>query len=253
MTAERLRALVTGASGGIGGAVCMMLAAAGFEVIGVGRSEARLLELVRRGAATDLQVRTMRCDVSDRDQVADVLRAAGAVDVLVHSAGITSSEPVLKVQLETWNEVIRVNATSALILAQGVLPGMKERGFGRLVFVASTLAHAGYPYTASYAASKHALVGLARVIAAELAGTHVTCNCVCPTYVRTPMTARTVTGLAAKARRDEHSVLSSMTAGPLGRLLEPDEVAEAVLYFASARSDAVNGQSLLLDGGALQR
>jgi len=131
--------------------------------------------------------------------------------------------------------------------------GMIERGDGRIVTVASIAGLAGMRYTAAYAASKHAAVGLMRATAAEVGGTGVTANAVCPAWVRTDITRRTVENIVEKTGRtaeEAEAELEQMT--PLGRLLEPEEVAAAVVFLASPEAAAINGQTLVLDGGGLQ-
>jgi NAD(P)-dependent dehydrogenase (short-subunit alcohol dehydrogenase family) len=130
---------------------------------------------------------------------------------------------------------------------------MLERGTGRVVTVASTAGRAGARYTAAYAASKHAAVGLMRAVAAEVTGTGVTANAVCPAFVRTDMTAASVERIvAATGRSDAEAEAALATAAPLGRLLEPEEVAFAVAFLAAPEAGAINGQTLILDGGGIQ-
>jgi NAD(P)-dependent dehydrogenase (short-subunit alcohol dehydrogenase family) len=130
---------------------------------------------------------------------------------------------------------------------------MVERGTGRIVTVASTAARAGLRYTAAYTASKHAAVGLMRAVAAEVAGTGVTANAVCPTYVRTEMTERSIARIVAVTERSEEEAEAALiSSSPLGRLLEPDEVAFAVAFLAAPEAGAINGQALVLDGGGIQ-
>ena len=146
-----------------------------------------------------------------------------------------------------------VNATGAFLCTRAVLPGMLERGSGRIVTVASTAGRAGARYTAAYTASKHAAVGLMRAVAAEVAGTGVTANAVCPAFVRTDMTARSVERIVARTGRSEADAEAALAeAAPLGRLLEPEEVAFAVAFLAAAEAGAINGQTLILDGGGIQ-
>jgi len=175
------------------------------------------------------------------------------VDVLVNNAGVSASADVARTTLEDWRAQIDVNATGAFLCTRAVLGGMRERGRGRIVTVASTAGLAGARYTAAYTASKHAAVGLMRAVAAEVAGSGVTANAVCPAFVRTDMTAASVERIAATTKRsnaEAESALAAMT--PLGRLLEPDEVAFAVAFLAAREAGAINGQTLVLDGGGIQ-
>jgi NAD(P)-dependent dehydrogenase (short-subunit alcohol dehydrogenase family) len=175
------------------------------------------------------------------------------VDVLVNNAGISASAPLSKTSLDDWRSQIEVNATGAFLCTRAVLPGMRERDRGRIVTVASTASHVGYRYTAGYTASKHAAAGLMRAVAAELAGTGVTANAVCPAFVRTDMTASSVARIqerTGRASADAEAALAA--ASPLGRLLEPSEVAFAVSFLAAPEAAAINGQTLVLDGGGIQ-
>ena len=215
--------VVTGGTRGIGRAVAERFAAD--RLIALGRAD---------------------CDVTDDAAVAETFERIGPVDVLVNSAGISASAPLARTSLEDWRSQIDVNATGAFLCTRAVLAGMLERGSGRVVTVASTAGRAGARYTAAYSASKHAAVGLMRAVAAEVAGTGVTANAVCPAFVRTDMTARSVERIVAATGRSEAE------AAPLGRLLEPEEVAFAVAFLAAPEAGAINGQTLILDGGGIQ-
>jgi NAD(P)-dependent dehydrogenase (short-subunit alcohol dehydrogenase family) len=224
--------VVTGGTKGIGKAVADRFAAAGERVEAVGRDQ---------------------LDVTDEGQVTAFFERLGRVDVLVNNAGLASGAPLARTTLDVWRAHFDVNATGAFLCTRAVVGGMIERGDGRIVTVASTAGLAGARYTAAYAASKHAAVGLMRATAAELAGTGVTANAVCPAWVNTAMTERTVANIVEKTGRtaeEARADLEAMT--PLGRLLEPDEVAAAVVFLASAEAAAINGQTLVLDGGGLQ-
>jgi NAD(P)-dependent dehydrogenase (short-subunit alcohol dehydrogenase family) len=173
--------------------------------------------------------------------------------VLVNNAGVASGASLARTTLDDWRTHFDVNATGAFLCTRAVVGGMIERGDGRIVTVASVAGLMGAPYTAAYASSKHAAVGLMRATAAEVAGTGVTANAVCPAYVDTDMTRRTVANIVEKTGRtpeDAQAALEAMT--QLGRLLEPDEVAAAVVFLASPDAAAINGQALVLDGGGIQ-
>jgi NAD(P)-dependent dehydrogenase (short-subunit alcohol dehydrogenase family) len=187
-------------------------------------------------------------DVTDEAQVARVLGEL-EVDVLVNNAGVSSSAPVHRTALEEWERQIAVNATGAFLCTRAVLPGMRERNRGRIVTVASVASVHGSRYTSAYTASKHAVLGFTRALATELAGTGVTANCVCPGYVRSDMTDATIANIEARTGKDGEAALVAMT--PLGRLIEPEEVAFAVRFFAADEAGAINGQTLLIDGGGV--
>ncbi len=189
-------------------------------------------------------------DVTDEEAVARVFGEIGDVDVLVNNAGVSSSAPLKRATLTDWERQLAVNATGAFLCTRAVIEGMKERGRGRIVTVASVASHHGSRYTSGYTASKHAVLGLTRSVAAELAGTGVTCNAVCPAYVRSDMTDTTIATIEARTGRDGEAALAAMA--PLGRLIEPQEVAFAVRFFAAEEAGAINGQSLIMDGGGVQ-
>jgi NAD(P)-dependent dehydrogenase (short-subunit alcohol dehydrogenase family) len=192
-------------------------------------------------------------DVTDEAAVQAFFERVGRVDVLVNNAGIGYGASLARTQLDDWRAHLDVNATGPFLCTRAVIEGMIERGDGRIVTVASIAGLVGPRYTAAYAASKHAAIGLMRATAAELAGTAVTANAVCPAYVDTDLTKRTVQNIVEKTSRtlEEARVeLEEMT--PLGRLLRPEEVAAAVVFLTSPEAGAINGQTIVLDGGGLQ-
>jgi len=192
-------------------------------------------------------------DVTDEEQVAAFFERLGRVDVLVNNAGIGVGASLARTTLDDWRAHLDVNATGAFLCTRAVLGGMIERGDGRIVTVASVAGLVGARYTAAYSASKHAAIGLMRATAAEIAGTGVTANAVCPAYVDTELTTRTIENIVAKTGRTAEQAQSELEAmTPLGRLLDPDEVAAAVVFLASPDAAAINGQALVLDGGGLQ-
>ncbi|HVK20824.1 MAG TPA: SDR family oxidoreductase [Actinokineospora sp.] len=219
--------VVTGGTRGIGAAIAARFRDDGDKVVAVGRAE---------------------CDVTSEDAVAAFF-AGMAVDVLVNNAGIATSAPVSRTSVADWRSQMDVNALGAFLCTRAVLPGMAERGSGRIITVASVAGLAGSKYTSAYTASKHAAVGLTRAVAAEVAGSGVTANAVCPGFVRTDMTAETIRRIEARTGKDGEAALAAMS--PLGRLIEPEEVAFAVGFLAAPEAGAINGQTLVLDGGGV--
>jgi NAD(P)-dependent dehydrogenase (short-subunit alcohol dehydrogenase family) len=192
-------------------------------------------------------------DVTDEAAVQAFFDELDRVDVLVNNAGVASGAPLVRTTLDDWRTHLDVNATGAFLCTRAVLGGMIERGDGRIVTVASVAGLVGARYTAAYSASKHAAIGLMRSTAAEVEGTGVTANAVCPAYVDTDMTRRTLDNIVARTGRTPgEAVVELERMTPLGRLLRPDEVASAVVFLASPEAVAINGQTLVLDGGGLQ-
>lgn len=224
--------VVTGGRKGIGAAIAERFRAAGDRVVAAGRDE---------------------CDVTDEPAVTAFFARIGMVDVLVNNAGVSSSAPLARTTLEDWQAQLAVNATGAFLCSRAVLADMRARDSGRIITVASTAGLSGSRYTAGYSAAKHAAVGLMRAIAAEVAGSGVTANAVCPAFVRTDMTRRSVDRIvAATGKTTEQAETALAATAPLGRLLEPGEVAFAVEFLAAPQAAAINGQALVLDGGGIQ-
>jgi NAD(P)-dependent dehydrogenase (short-subunit alcohol dehydrogenase family) len=247
-------AVVTGGAGGIGAAIVAELVRSRHRVVALGR-DAEALEALSLGVGTrgtGAGVGWRVCDVTSEEQVKAVFGELGTVQVLVNAAGVARTAPLQRTTLADWEHHFGVNATGSFLTMRAVLPGMRAAGSGRLICVASTAGRVGSPYTAAYTASKHAVVGLVRVVAAEVAGTGITSNAVCPTFTRTPMTDESVARIVEKTGLTEAEAERRLAdAAPLGRLLEPAEVAAAVGYLASDAAAAVNGQTLVLDGGGI--
>jgi NAD(P)-dependent dehydrogenase (short-subunit alcohol dehydrogenase family) len=241
--------VVTGGAKGIGLAVAHRFTALGDQVVALGRDEQALAAL-----AAELGARTVVCDVSDEEAVISTFGAIGDVDVLVNNAGISASAPVGRTTLEVWQRHFDVNVTGAFLCTRAVIDAMKARRSGSIITVASVSGLVGAPYVSAYTASKHAAIGLMRAVAAELAGTGVRANAVCPAYVRSEMTDRTIENIVKRTGRSADQAFDAIVGiTPLGRLIEPEEVADAVVYLASDASASINGQALMLDGGATQR
>lgn len=249
---EQRVCLVTGAGRGIGAAVARRLSEQGHRVVLTARSPGPLAAVA---AELPGPARTVTADVTD-PTAADRMFAAveqewGPVEMLVLNAGGAVSAPLVKTTDQDWARMLELNLTAPFRLLRRALPSMVERGWGRVVVIASIAAKRGEPYVAAYTASKHGVLGLVRSAASELAGTGVTVNAVCPAYVDTPMTAETIATISAKTGRSEEQARAKLAARqPHGRLITPAEVADAVLFCMAGPS--VNGQGINVDGGALQ-
>jgi NAD(P)-dependent dehydrogenase (short-subunit alcohol dehydrogenase family) len=195
----------------------------------------------------------VRCDVTDPSSVRALASAASrqgtAIDILINNAGMAHSAPLHKITLEDWERVFAVNATGTFLCTQAFVPGMLERGRGSVVNIASTAGLAGGRYIAAYAAAKHAVIGFTRSVAAELEGTGVTCNAVCPGYVDTEMTDQSVARVAARTGKSAEDALAAMlSASDQKRLITPEEVAQAVLKLCDPGGKRVNGTAVKITG-----
>jgi NAD(P)-dependent dehydrogenase (short-subunit alcohol dehydrogenase family) len=245
-------ALVTGAGRGIGRAVAIRLSTEGYRVALTARSEDELRETAGL-CASETQV--LPADITSTEAIDRVFSAVedvwGGVDVLVANAGSGTSAPLAKTTDEQWAAMLDLNLTAPFRCIRRAVPGMLERGHGRIVVVASISAKVGEPYVSAYTASKHGILGVVRSAAAELATTGITVNAVCPGYVDTPMTDRTVAGISDRTGRtleEARAVLAQKQ--PNGRLVTPEEVADAV--WLCVTNAALNGQGINVDGGGVQ-
>lgn len=247
-------ALVTGASSGIGRAIALAFARSGRRCALIGRDEARLAETAAAVRGLGGIAESFICDLSDSAAIAAlparIAAKLGAVEILVNNAGIAESAPFLKTTRELWDRTLAIDLTAVFAMTQAFLPAMLESKRGRVIQVASTAGLVGYPYVAAYVAAKHGVVGFTKALALEVAKKGVTVNAVCPSYVDTPMTERSVANIVAKTGKSVAEARAILVqSNPQGRLVSPDEVAAAVLYLASNDAFAVNGQALALCGG----
>jgi NAD(P)-dependent dehydrogenase (short-subunit alcohol dehydrogenase family) len=257
MTAlEGKAAVITGGGRGIGAACARALCEAGAAVLVAARTRGEVEAVAAALREAGHRAHAATCDVADPASVRELARAAeaalGAVDILVNNAGIAPSAPVKDLSLEDWNRTIAVNATGTFLCAQAFLGGMTARRWGRIVNVASVAARTAMPYIAAYAASKHAVLGFTRALAAEVAPLGVTANAVCPGYVDTVMTTASLDRIVAKTGMPRVKALERIEGlSPQRRLLEVDEVAFLVAALCDPRAKGVNGQAIVLDGGGL--
>jgi 3-oxoacyl-[acyl-carrier protein] reductase len=233
-------ALVTGASGGIGGAIAKALHGQGAEVLVVGTRRDRLAALAAElGARCHIAIADLADPAAPDRLVKEAEVAMGRVDILVNNAGVTRDALALRMNDELWQAVIDINLTAGFRLTRGVLRGMLRRRHGRVIAVASVVAVTGNAGQANYAAAKAALIGMSKSIAAEVAGRGITVNCVAPGAIASGMTDR----LTVEQRERLSAAI------PAGRFGAPEDVAAAVVFLASAEAAYVTGQTLHVNGG----
>lgn len=242
-------ALVTGGSRGAGRAIAIAFAREGARVAVAARTEDDLRATAEAcgGGALALVL-----DVMDEQACTAAVRRCeaelGRVDVLVNAAGTGVSRKFLDTDTEFWRFHMQLDAEAPFWLTRAALPGMLERGSGAVISIASLTAKWGFAYTVAYSAAKHALLGLTRALAAEYARSGVTFNCVCPHYLDTPMTERTIANIVERTGRTREQAVEALVT-PQGRLVDPDEVAALCVLLASPQGRGITGQAINVDGG----
>jgi 3-hydroxybutyrate dehydrogenase len=244
-------ALVTGAGRGIGAAIAARLLAEGARVTVLSRTQTEIGAVATRLGNS---AQGLKADVTDAEEARRAFEQAaasfGPIDILVNNAGQARSGLLHKAPDELWHQMLAVNLTGVYHGIRAALPGMLERGFGRIVNIASTSGLRGYPYVAAYCAAKHGVIGLTRALALEVAQRGVTVNAVCPGFTETALVEdaianiRKVTGRSAEAARE-----ALTRTNPQGRLIEPAEVAHTVAWLCLPGSESVTGQSIAVAGG----
>lgn len=247
-------ALVTGAGSGIGRSVALALAREGCRLVLAGRRPGPLERVAAEVRAHGRDAIPVTCDVgspTDVDALGKSARRAGVVQILVNSAGIAPAASFLEMEDSLLEEVLRVNFMGTYYCCKRFMEPMIEAGWGRVINIASTTAKTAYPHTAAYTASKHAVLGLTRVMALETARKGVTVNAICPGYADTGLTRDNARRMAARIGGSETAVLERFAGtSPQGRLIAPEEVADLAVLLASPAGDGVTGQGINVDGGA---
>jgi NAD(P)-dependent dehydrogenase (short-subunit alcohol dehydrogenase family) len=246
-------AVVTGASRGIGAAIAEVFATQGAELVLLGRNLAPL-----EAFASRLPVRTLpvAADVTDPESVgvafAHIREQFPRIDILVNNAGQALSAPFTRTDFELWQSMLAVNLNGAYLCTREVWPAMLKQDYGRIVSIASIAGLTGLAYASAYSAAKHGLIGLTRALAREAAASAVTVNAVCPGYTDTDMVRDAVANIVAKTGKNAEDVRAAMVAGnPQGRLLQPAEVANTVLWLCLPGSESITGQAIAVGAGPI--
>lgn len=253
MQLNQTHAVVTGAGSGIGAAIVSALADAGVRVSLMGRK----LEALQATAAPYAKLentQAIHCDVVDEQSVQEAFTAAvsafGPIEILVNCAGIAPTAYFHRLNTKQWQEVIAVNLHGTFHCTREVINVMRERKAGRIINIASTASLKGYAYVSAYCAAKHAVLGLTRSLAIEVAKLGITVNAICPGYTDTKIIRTAIADIVKKTGRSEAEAYEEFTsANPQGRLIDPQEVADLVCWLCTDQSASITGQAISLSGG----
>lgn len=245
MSLSGKKAFVTGGGSGVGAVIAMHLAEAGAQVTICGRRLAPL-ETV---AATHPNIAAVVADITDEVAISAAI-AGAAPDIVIANAGASESAPFVKTELEAFERMMKVNVTGTFLTLREGAKAMKDKPWGRLIAIASTAGIKGYPYVASYAAAKHGVVGMVKSVALEFARKGITVNAICPSFLDTEMTQRSIANIVEKTGRSQDEARASLEAtNPMHRLIPPEDVASTVLWLCGQGSDMVTGQTISVSGG----
>ena len=245
MTLAGRSAFVTGGGSGVGAVIATVLAAQGASVMICGRRSGPLDEV----AATHPGITGTVCDITDEAAISQAI-AAAAPDIVVANAGASESAPFTRTDVDAFRRMVDVNLTGTFLTLREGAKAMKGKPWGRLIAIASTAGLKGYPYVAPYAAAKHGVIGMVKSVALELVRKGITANAVCPGFLDTEMTERSIDNIVEKTGRSREEARASLEAtNPMHRLVPPEDVAQAVLWLCGPGSDMVTGQSISVSGG----
>ena len=246
-------ALVTGAGSGIGVAIAVALARCGYKISLLGR-RLQPLEQTTAQFTQQSQSQSICCDVGNEASVVKAFRQAtagfGAIDVLVNCAGIAPTAAFHKLTAQRWHQVLNTNLNGVFHCTSQVIGAMREQQYGRIINIASTASLKGYAYVSAYCAAKHGVLGLTRALALETATRGITVNAICPGYTDTGIIRDSIANIVEQTGRSEAEASKQFTAtNPQGRLIEPEEIAETVVWLCSHAARSISGQAVSINGG----
>ena len=257
MSLKSRSAVVTGSTSGIGLAYARALAKEGANVLINGFGEAADIEKERASIETDFGVKAIYspADMTKPDEVAAMVALAkktfGACDILICNAGIQFVSPIEEFPIEKWNQIIAINLTSAFLCMRAAIPGMKKRGWGRIISTASAHSLVASPFKSAYVSAKHAIAGLTKTIALETATTGITVNCISPGYVWTPLVEKQIPDTMKARNMTKDQVINDvlLAAQPTKQFVTVEEVAGIAVFLCSDTAKQITGANISVDGG----
>ena len=257
MSLKSKSAVVTGSTSGIGLAIARALAQEGANVLINGFGDPAAIEKERAGIEAEFGVKAVYsgADMTKPEQIAEMIALAettfGAVDVLVNNAGIQFVSPVEDFPTEKWDQIIAINLSSAFHAIHAAVPGMKSRGWGRIISTASAHSLVGSPFKSAYVAAKHGIAGLTKAVALEVATNGITVNCISPGYVWTPLVESQIPDTMKARNMTKEQVINDvlLAAQPTKQFVTPEEVAAVVIFLCSDAAKQMTGANLSVDGG----
>jgi 3-hydroxybutyrate dehydrogenase len=249
-------AIITGSTSGIGLGIAQELAKAGAHIVLNGLGDHNQIELVRAelAATHKVQVIYVPADLAQPDQAAEMVHAAemalGRVDILVNNAGIQFVAPIDEFPASKWHQILAINLSSNFFAMQAAIPGMKNRGWGRIINIASAHGLVGSPFKSAYVAAKHGVLGLTKVAALELAQTGITVNAVCPGYVHTPLVEGQIVDQMKAHGLSRDAVIRDVLLGsqPNKRFVQVEELGALAVFLSSDGAQSITGTALPVDG-----
>ena len=250
-------AVVTGSTSGIGLAIARGFAGAGANIVINGFGAPADIERERSGIETDFKVRAVYspADMSKGAEIAEMIalgeKTFGSVDILVNNAGIQFVSPIEEFPIEKWDAIIAINLSSAFHAIRAAVPGMKKRGWGRIINTASAHSLVASPFKSAYVSAKHGIAGLTKTVGLELAQFKITCNCISPGYVWTPLVERQIPDTMKTLGLTREQVMNDvlLAAQPTKRFVTPEEVAALALFLCRDEAASITGANLSMDGG----